>query len=443
MRTSLEDISSVKKKLSVEIESREVNDRLDKAYKEVGKKAKIPGFRPGKVPRKLLERHIGSQVAEDVTRELINETLPKALEEAKTFPLGAPFLEKEALKQGQNFKYSAVMEVRPQFELKNYIGLEVEKEKYSVTEQDIQDQLTQIRDAHGTLTSIDLNRPLQKNDHVVLDYQGFEDGQPLEGIQSSNFLLKLGSKRFHPKFEEALIGLKKEEEAEIRVEFEDSYPHTKLAGKTVNFKVKIVDIKEMQLPELNDEFAKNLSADFKSLKDLKKKVEETIIAQEEKRIDSELKQNLLKKISDSVEFEIPQSLVESEIDQAVENVKQNLIRSGSNLEKAGLSEERLRKDFKPASEKRVKDLLILGQLAEKEKITVNEEDLTNGLKELAESTGQNTETLRKYYQARNLMGALEEKLLEEKTLNYLVKNAKIPHSDEDPQRKSNPKKEND
>ena len=443
MRTSLEDISSVKKKLSVEIESSEINNRLDKAYKEVGKKAKIPGFRPGKVPRKILERHIGSQVAEDVTRELINDTLPKALEEAKTFPLGAPFLEKETLKQGQSFKYSAVMEVRPQFEIENYIGLEVEKEKCSVTEQNINDQLDQIRDAHGTLTSIDLDRPIQKNDHVVLDYQGFEDGQPLEGIQSSNFILKLGSKRFHPKFEEALIGLKKDEEAEIRVEFEDSYPHTKLAGKTVNFKVKVVDIKEMQLPELNDEFAKNLSADFKDLKDLKKKVEETIIAQEEKRIDSELKQNLLKKISDSVEFEIPQSLVESEIDQAVENVKQSLIRSGSNLEKAGLSEERLRKDFRPASEKRVKDLLILGQLAEKEKITVNEEELTNRLKELAESTGQNTETLRKYYQAKNLMGALEEKLLEEKTLNYLVKNAKISILDEEPQKKSNPKKEND
>ena len=443
MRTSLEDISSVKKKLSVEIESSEINNRLDKAYKEVGKKAKIPGFRPGKVPRKILERHIGIQVTEDVTREVINDTLPKALEEAKAFPLGAPFLEKETLKQGQNFKYSAVMEVRPQFEIENYIGLEVEKEKCSVTDQDIQDQLDQIREAHGTLTSIDLDRPIQKNDHVVLDYQGFEDGQPLEGIQSSNFILKQGSKRFHPKFEEGLIGLKKDEEAEIKVEFEDSYPHTKLAGKTVNFKVKVVDIKEMQLLELNDEFAKNLSTDFKDLKDLKKKVEETIIAQEEKRIDGELKQNLLKKISDSVEFEIPQSLVESEIDQAIENVKQSLIRSGSNLEKAGLSEERLRKDFRPASEKRVKDLLILGQIAEKEKITVNEEDLTNGLKKLAESTGQKTETLQKYYQAKNLMGALEEKLLEEKTLNYLVKNANISILDEDPQRKSNSKKEND
>jgi len=442
MRTNLEDITSVKKKLSVEIESEEVDRKFNKVYKELGKQVKIPGFRPGKVPRKILERHIGSQVTEDVAKDLINETFPGALEEVKTFPLGVPTLEKETLKQGQDFKYSAIMEVRPQFEIDKYLGLEVEKETFSVTEQDVQDQLAQIRNAHGTLTSIDSDRAIKKNDHVVLDYQGFEKGQPLEEIHASNFLLKVGGNDFHPKFEESLIGLKKDGEAEIKVEFESGYPHTKLARKTVDFKVKILDIKKMVLPELNDEFAQNLGADLKDLKDLNNKVRETILAQEEKRIDSELKQNLLKKISDSVDFELPQTLVEAEIEQVVENVKQNLIRSGSNLEKTGLSEEKLRKDFRPASEKRVKNLLILGEIAKQEKLAVNEEDLNRGFKDLAASTGQDAETLRKYYQARNLMDALEEKLLEEKTLNYLVENATI--SLIDPKSKKNSKKkEND
>ncbi len=441
MRTNLEDITSIKKKLSVEIESEEVDRKFNKAYKELGKQVKIPGFRPGKVPRKILERHIGSQVTEDVAKDLINETLPGALEEVKTFPLGVPTLEKETLKQGQDFKYSAIMEVRPQFEIDKYLGLEVEKETFSVTEKDVQDQLAQIRTAHGTLTSIDTNRPIQKNDYAVLDYQGFEKGQPLEEIHASNFLLKVGGNDFHPKFEESLIGLKKDDEAETKVEFEDSYPHTKLAGKTVDFKIKMIDIKEMVLPELNDEFAQNLGADLKDLKDLNNKVRETILAQEEKRIDSELKQNLLKKISDSVEFELPQTLVETEIEQVVENVKQNLIRNGSNFEKAGLSEEKLRKDFRPASEKRVKNLLILGEIAKQENLAVNEEDLNQELKDLAASTGQDAETLRKYYQAKNFMDALEEKLLEEKTLNYLVENAKIslldPHSKNNSEKKEN------
>ena len=194
----------------------------------------------------------------------------------------------------------------------------------------------------------------------------------------------------------------------------------------------------MVLPDLNDEFAQNLGADLKDLKDLNNKVRESILAQEEKRIDSELKQNILKNISDSVEFELPQTLVEAEIEQVVENVKQNLIRSGSNLEKTGLSEEKLRKDFRPASEKRVKNLLILGEIAKKEKLAVNEEDMNQGFKDLAASTGQEAEILRKYYQAKNLMDALEEKLLEEKTLNYLVENAKI--SIIDPQSKKKSKK---
>ena len=442
MRTNLENITSVKKKLSVEIESKEVDKKFNEAYKILGKQVKIPGFRPGKTPRKILERHIGSQITEDVAKDLINETLPGALKETKSFPLDVPILEKETPKQGQDFKYSAIMEIRPQFELENYLGLELEKETCSVTEKDIRDHLARIQNAHGTLTSINTNRPIQKNDHVVIDYQGFDKGRPLEGIQASNFLLEVGSNDFHSKFEEALIGFKKDDEAEIKVEFEAGYHHTKLAGKTVDFKIKIIDIKKMVLPELNDEFAQNLGADLKDLDTLKNKIRETILAQEEKRIDSELKQKLLKKISDTVDFELPQTLVDGEIEQAVENVKQNLSRSGSSLEKTGLSEEKLRKDFKSVSEKRVKNLLILGEIAKQEKLTVSEEDLNQGFNDLAASTGQDAEILRKYYQAKNLMDALEEKLLEEKTLNYLVENAKI--SMVDPQNKNkSKKKEND
>jgi trigger factor len=425
MKTSLENISPVKKKLSVEIDSEEVDSRFNEAFRRLGKQIKMPGFRPGKVPRKILERHIGDQVAEDVAKDIINETLPEALQENETFPLGAPFLEKETLKQGHNFKYSAVMEVRPRFELENYMGIELEKEVYSVTDQDVQKQLEEIREAHGTLVSIDSDRPIQKDDHAVIDYEGFESGQPLDGIRASNFLLKVGSNNFHPKFEESLIGLKKEDEVEIETDFEESYPHEKLAGKKVNFTVRIADIKKMDLPEVNDEFARNLGADFKNLEELKEKVREAFSAQEEKRIDRQLKQQLLKKISDTVEFEIPQTLVESETDFAVESVKQNLVRSGSNLQKAGISEEKLRNDFRPASEKRVKDLLILGEISKQNEITVEEEDLAKEFDELAATTGQDAVALRQYYQAKNLIGPLKEKVLEEKTLNYLIENANI------------------
>ncbi len=155
MKTRLEDISSVKKKLIIEIESKEVDKKINEAYRELGKKAKIPGFRPGKVPRKILERRFSDDVAEDVTRDLITESFPKALAEVDTMPLGTPSLEKETLKQSQNFQYSAVIEVRPRFELKDYLGLEVEKEKYSVTDEDVENRIEKIRQANGYMYSIE------------------------------------------------------------------------------------------------------------------------------------------------------------------------------------------------------------------------------------------------------------------------------------------------
>ena len=425
MKTTLEDISPVKKKLLIEIDSREVDKRLNQAYGEIRKRAKIPGFRPGKVPRNILETYFGSQVTDDVARELISESFPKAVDEVKTFPLGQPILEKDPLKQGQDFKYSAIMEVRPEFEVKDYLGLEVEKEILSVSEEEVQKRLEEIREANGKLASIEEERQIRDGDFVIVDYEGFEDGQPLEGIKSSNLLVKVGRNDFHAKFDEALIGLKKEEETEVRIDFEEGFYHTKLAGKSVDFKIKIVDIKELVLPELNDEFAADLGADLKDLDALKNEVRKTITSQEEKRIDRELKQRLLEKISGGINFELPEVLIDAEIDFSTRRLKDNLERSGSGLEKAGISEEGLKKEFRPASEKRVKEMLILDRIAEQEQIKLDDHDLEEGYGKLAESMGQDLETVKKYYEARGLVDSLKEELLKEKTLNYLVEHANI------------------
>ena len=423
MKASLEDISPVKKKLLVEIESQEVERKLNEAYRDLGKKAKIPGFRTGKIPRNILEKHFSLQVGEDVTRSLINETFPKAVDEVKAFPLGPPSLEKNIVKQGQNFSYTAVMEVRPQFEVENYLGIEVEKEKFSVTEEKYQDQIEQIRKSNGRLVSIEEKRPIKKDDYVALSYECFEDDRAIEGVNVENSLIHVGSNGFHLKFEEALINHNKDEKVDITVDFEDEYFNSNFAGKHVNFKVYILDLKEMILPELNDDFAKTLNAGFDCLDDLKSKVKETLKTQEEKRIETEMRMRLLKKISDSLDFELPQVLVEGEIDYALDNFKQGLLRNGSNFETAGLSEAKVRHDFRPGAEKRVKDMLILDKIADKEKVTITEEDLEKGYKDLSSSMGQPPEIIKKYYEGRQLVDFLEEKLLEEKTLNYLVEHA--------------------
>jgi trigger factor len=430
MKTSVEDLGPVKKKLHIEIESGAVDRKLDKAYREMSKKAKIPGFRPGKAPRGILERYYGKQVVEDVTKDLISETFPEALKELQTTPLGLPLVEKEALKQGEAFKYSAVMEVRPQFELKDYLGMEVDKEKWSLTDEDVENRLEQIRKANGKLVPVEEDRPVKEDDYAVINYQAFEDGSPIDA-KSENFLLKVGSHDFHPKFEEGLVGLKKEEEAEIEVDFEDDFYQKKLAGKSILFKVRVLDIKRMTLPELDDDFARSLGADFNDLEAMKSKVRESMSSQEEKRTDRELKQRLIEKISEGLDFEIPKVLVDAEIDYAVENVRQNVIRSGSSLEKAGIAEEKLREEFAPASRKRVKEMLILGEIARQNDITVDEEDLSQGYGEVAAETGQDPDIIKKYYEARELVGSLEEKLLERKTLNYLIEHAKVNEVEKD------------
>jgi trigger factor len=429
MKTSLEEMSTVKKKLLVEVEAEEVDRKLNEAYRDLGKRAKIRGFRPGKIPRKILEQYFGAQVVEDVARGLVSETLPTAVEETKTYPLSMPMVENEALRAGQDFRYAAIVEVKPIFELKDYTGLALEKEALSVTDEDVNKQLEEIRRANGTLKPLEENRGVQEDDHVVLEYEAFEGDKPLEGVKAQNFMLRVGSNDFHPEFEKQLIGLKVGDTASIEVDFEQDYFHNRLAGKKVRFKVKVVDVKVMEVPALDDEFAKSLGEDFPDLETLKARVKEELIAKEENRVDTEVKRRLLKKISDTVDFELPETLVESEIRLSIDNVKQNLLRMGGSMEKAGLSEPKLREDFRPASEKRVKDLLILGEIARQNDLTISEPELAEGFKNLAERSGQDAEVLQRYYEAKQLTDAFREKLLEEKTLNYLVKAANITEVD--------------
>ncbi len=429
MKTVLEEVSPVKKKLIIEIEADEIDKRVDKAFRQFGKKAKLRGFRPGKIPRKILESYFGDQVLEDVTNSLIKETLPEAMDETSTLPLSVPVVENEVLKIGQNYKYSAVMEVRPEFELKEYLGIEAGKEKCVVTDEDVARQIEEIRIARGNLKPVIEDRGIGEGDYAIIDYEAFEGDRAVEGIKSENFSLNIGKKKFYPGIEEALIGSKKGDDKEIKVDFEDNYFHSKLAGKSVRFRVHIKEIKEAELPELNDEFAKGLGGKFSGLDDLKKKVREELIEREEKRIDRDLQESILKKISESVEFELPESLVEPEIQSSIENIKQNLIRAGSSIDKSGLDETKLKEEIRPAAEKSVKNMLILGEIAKQNNLSITEDDLTKGFEEMSRGIGHEPQEIRRYYEANNLMDAFRQTLLKEKTLKFLVENAKVTEVD--------------
>jgi trigger factor len=429
MKATIEELSPVKIRIHVELPPDEVDRQVDALFKELGRKAKVPGFRTGKIPRKILETRFGREVTDDAAQKLINETFYKALELHQVSPLGYPLLEKEPLKQGHAFKYSAQVEVKPGITLSDYRGLEVEKEKCSVSEQDVEDQLNQIRKAHGKIIALESDRAVQKEDYVLIDYEAFENGEPIEGVKAQNFMLRVGSNDFHPVFEEKLVGLAKNDETQFRVQFDKDHYHAKLAGRTVDFKVKVVDIKALLLPNLDDAFARDLGAEIKSLDDLKEKLRETITKEREQRIDRATKQKLVQKVAETVEFPLPEILVDSEVDLALQNLEQNLVRSGSSLEKAGLSTQKLRLEFRPTAEKRVKEMLILDEIARQNGLTVTEEDLEERFRVLGVRLGQDPETVRKFYDLRNMTGSVREGLMEEKALNYLVENAIIKEAE--------------
>jgi trigger factor len=433
MKTSVEEISPVRKRLTVEVEAEEVDRKIDEAYRTLKKKAKVHGFRPGKVPREILERYYGEQVVQEVTKDLVNETLPLAFQETGAYPLTMPLVENDTLRKGGGFKYAAVIEVKPVFELKDYLGLEVEKERVSVSDEQVDRQLEEIRKANASLKPVENDRGALQEDTVIIDYEAFEGDTPIEGIKSENFLVKIGAGAIHPDFEKGLLGARAGDSREIVVTFGSDYQHAKLAGKKVTFKVKVTDIKVLELPELDDAFAASLGGDFKELESVKKKIKEDLIAREESRSDQEVKRRLLEKISGSVDFELPESLVEAELRYALETVKQNLKRMGSSFEKAGLTEEKVRQDFLASSRRRVKDLLILGEVASRNNLIVSEVELNEGFNELAQSMGQEPSIVRRYYEARGMVDTFRDKLLEEKTLNFLVKGAKIVEVDASPE----------
>ena len=441
METNIEEISQVKRRIDVEIEAEEVNKKLDQAYRELSKKAKVKGFRPGKVPRRILEQYYSKHILSDVKTDLIEESLSKVIEETKLFPLGRPSLEDGAIRPGESFRYTIHMEVKPDFDLKDYAGISVEKEILNVSEDDVDKKLEEIRDAHARLTSITENREIRNSDYVAIDYEGFWNEKPLKDMKGQESLIHVGSENFYPEIESGIVGLKKGAEKNIEIDFKEDFHDKRLAGKRITFSITIRDLKTKELPELNDDFAKSLGSDMKSFSDLRMRVKEDITLQEERRIDRELKKRLLKKITDSVDFELPEVAVENEIERSIATIKQNLLVRGVRFESAGISEEKMREDFRKGAEEKVKEDLVLSKIAHLENISIEEHEIREGFQSLAAQMGKDLATLQRYYEENDLVDSFRNQLLVEKVLNHCVQDAKIIEVKEMPRESQKDRKE--
>jgi len=244
MKVNVEDISSIKKKVNVEIAEDQVTKEVDSFYSELRRKAKIKGFRPGRVPRNILERHFKDYVKAEVIQKLIENTYPGVLSENNLHPVSNPMIDPGELESGKPFQYAATIEVKPDIKLEGYVGLNIEGKKEGTKDEEVEERLKNLQNLHAQLKTISEARSVQSGDFVILDYEARMGNKPLEEGKAIDFAVEVGSGRFIPEFEEKLIGLKPEEEKEIEISFAEDYGYKKWAGKTISFHVKIKEIKE-------------------------------------------------------------------------------------------------------------------------------------------------------------------------------------------------------
>ena len=424
MKTSVEEISSIKKKVLIEIPEDQVNKEVESFYKDLGKKAKIKGFRPGKVPRNILERYFKDYVKTEVVQKLIQDTYPQALSETDLQPVSPPVIDPGEFEGGKSFQYSAVIEVKPDIKLEGYTGLKIEGKKEEVKDEEVEERLRALQNLHANLKTISEARPIQAGDYVIVDYEASMGGKPLEGGKAIDFTVEVGSGQFIPALEEKLIGLKPEEEKEIEVSFPEDYGYQKWAGKTISFHVKIKEIKEKILPPLDDEFAKDLG-DYSSFEELKAKLKGEIEKEKELVLERQLKDQVVDQLLEANPFEVPESLVEEQTKAMVSDTKLKLAAQGVVLKNLGVTEEKLQEDYKAMAQKQVKTFLILDKIASQEGIAVTDEEADDRLKEMAERMHQKFDVVKRYYEKNGLLPEVKAGIIRDKILNFLLEKANV------------------
>lgn len=424
MRASAEEISPIKKKISIEIPEDRVTREVDSIYKELGRTAKIKGFRPGKVPRNILERYFKDYVKTEVARKLMEESYPEALSETHLEPVAPPVVDPGEFVEGKPFQYSAVIEVKPEIKLEGYTGLKIEGKKEEVKDEEVEERLKALQNLHSNLKTISEARTIRAGDYVILNYEASLNGKPVEGGKAIDFTIEVGSGQFIPAFEEKLIGLKPEEERDIEVTFPQDYGYQKWAGKTISFHVKIKEIKEKILPPLDDEFAKDLG-DYSSLGELKAKLKGEIEKEKELALDRQLKDHVVDQLLEANPFEVPESLVEEQAKALVSDTKLKLAAQGVVLKNLGVSEEKLQEDYKAMAQKQVRTFLILEKIAGQEGIAVTDQEAEDRLKEMSERMHQKFDVVKQYYEKNGLLPEVKAGIIRDKALSFLLEKANI------------------
>jgi trigger factor len=425
MNVTVEEVGALTRKLTIVLPAEEVAGELEEGYRKLASQVKLKGFRKGKVPRHILEKSYGDQVRGEVGEKLVQATYFDAVEQEKVDPVVHPNILSHDFGDDGTFTYVAQVEVRPEFELGQYAGLEIEKPDTVVTDSEIEEELEQLRKNKAPLRSVD-DRAVQMGDLAIVDFQGYDNnGDPIPQVKGDDFTVDIGSGRLGIDFEEQLVGLNKGEEASREIDFAADNPNPILAGKKIEFKITVKEIRERVLPDLDDEFAQDVGQEFATLDDLKAHIRKEKQKQKEETLEGDLNDKIMQKLVEMHDFEVPGRLVVYEIDEYIKQMEDNLSRSGLTLESAGMNREELARNYKEVAEKRVRGDFILKKIAEKEDIKVEEGDINQGFERIAKQYNMSVEEVKGYFQKREDMLPFLNELLNEKTLKFLSAEAKF------------------
>ncbi len=412
-------------KLEFTIEAEKFDEAIKKVYAKSAKYFNVPGFRKGKAPFNIVERMYGDEIFyEDAFNEVVPPIYEKEIEENKLEVVSKPDIHIVNMKKGEDLVFTAIVQTKPEVKLGKYKGVEIKKIEYPVSEEDINKEIEHMQNQNARTLTVE-DRPVQDKDIAVIDFEGFVDGKAFEGGKAEKHELEIGSKTFIPGFEDQVIGMKINEEKNINVKFPEEYFSKELAGKDATFKVKLHEIKEKKLPELDDEFAKDVS-EFDTLEALRNSIKEKKTAENEHRAKHETEDAAIEAVCNDTKIDIPSGMIDTEVDAMIRDMEQQLSYQGLNLEQYLHFMNKTRKDieesYKEQAEKNVKTRLVLEEIIKSEKIEADEKAVEERIKEMAKNYGRKEEELNKN---EALKEYIVNTLKTEKAINLVVENAKI------------------
>ncbi|MEI8103017.1 MAG: trigger factor [Chlorobium sp.] len=428
MQVHLEDISPVQKKITIEIPAERVNEEIVKAYAAIQKKAKLQGFRPGKVPMQLIKRTYSDAMRDDVMRRLCQETLYRALIEHKVEPLDSPSIESDMLEQDIPFKYSAIFEVMPQILLNEYTGLVASKERYAAKSEIVDEELKRMQESMAQLIPLDEDAVIENGYTVSVDYSVVLEGSPEDNSGTQSSELEVGSNKLIPGFEEQLIGLKSGDCKEFTLDLPTGGDEAADVKRGV-FAVTVKEIKRKELPELDDEFAQQFG-EYETMEALRAKMVEYQEKHEKDRIENEFKERIIQALIRKNPVDVPESMVKRQLDHMFENLNNRLKSQQMSLEMTGIDADGFRARFREDAIDKVRGGLLLMALVEKENISVSDEDVAGHYEKIAGGNSEMLDRIKEYYiKNKSARSSIISEIKEDKAISFLIDNAVVTEVD--------------